>query len=110
MVPRNVVRTKAIRRKNPGQMYGITISYRAIDIPLVTSRVGYGWTFDEALEDADSQLSDGTWRRIVVSHPNTIYSDIQEGRAARFARSTARRGEGVVIKVEKRITTVVPER
>lgn len=89
--------------------HGVTVSYRAVDRPLVTSRAGYGKTFAEALNDADSQLPDGTWRRVVVSHPGTVFSDLQSSRASRFARSTMRRGEQVVIRVEHRISVEIQQ-
>lgn len=92
-----------------GAFYGITVSYRNENVPVVTSRVGYGKTLDAALQDADSQLPDGVWKRVVVSHPGSIYVDLQMTNAARFARSTMRRGEGATIRVEKRVSEVIPE-
>jgi len=92
-----------------GQLYGLTVSYRNEAVPVVTSRVGYGKTLAAALLDADSQLPDGTWRRIIVSHPGSIYVDLQMDRVSRFARSTTKRGENVVVRVERRISVVVDE-
>lgn len=98
---------KVLRRDTRGEMRSVTVSYQRVDIPLVTSRVGYGKTYSDALRDADSQLSDGTWRRLAVSNPNSILTDIATTNAARFARGTLRRGEGTVIRVEKRISEVL---
>jgi hypothetical protein len=110
VVPRKLGWRKRKRATLSNSQYGVTVSYRNENVPMVTSRAGYGKTFANAIRDADSQLPDGTWRRIVVSHPGTTFSDLQTTRAARFARSTMRRGENVVVRVEKRVTTEIPER
>lgn len=83
------------------------VSYRATDRPVVTSRVGYGRTYKDALQDADLQLPDGTWKRIVVSNPHTIITDLSYNYTKPFVRSSLVKGEGEIIRVEKRILTVI---
>lgn len=97
------------RRRKAAKTYYITASYRNVAVPLVTSRVGYGGTFAEALADADSQLPDGTWKRLVVTTPESVYGDLLTTRTARFARSTLRQGEGVTVRVEHRVSVEILE-
>lgn len=42
----------------------------------IISREGRGRDFADALRDADGKLPDGDWRRICVSNPATIRSDL----------------------------------
>lgn len=94
-----------LRRTRP--LRSLTVSYIRTDIPLATSRAGYGETYADALRDADSQLADGTWKRLVVSNPHTIMHDLEPWKHSQYARRFARNAEGVVIRIEKRISEVV---
>lgn len=86
--------------KGDGQ-YEITVSYRSeTNKDIFVTRVGWGHSKYEALEDADGQLPNGTWIRVAVSSPRSIFMDLQ----SRIIRTRNRAGEGVRILVEKRIT------
>lgn len=90
-----------------GRWKTVTISYREQTKPLATNRTGYGKTYWEAVADADSQLSDGLWKRVCVSNPSSIAHDLDTSRQARLTRRTMKQGEGIVIRVEKRIAVVL---
>lgn len=88
-------------------MRSVTVSYRSEGMPLFTTRVGYGNTVGEALEDADRQLADGVWRRLSVSNPQSIITDMQVTKKALSARGTLLRGENVLIRVERCVSQVL---
>lgn len=100
------IRKRPIRHFGEGQLRPITVSYARDDSVLVTSRVGYGMTYDEALVDADRQLPNGVWKRLTCSTPASVLDDLGETRASRIARLLKRRGEGEVITVEGNTVTV----
>jgi hypothetical protein len=97
----------ALKTNTTIQTYSVTVSYRRVDIPLVTSRVGYGESFADALLDADKQLSDGTWKRIAISTSETIANDLRGYRPFSLSQRVIRRAENVVIKVKSCVTEVV---
>jgi hypothetical protein len=81
--------------------YEITVSYRSdTNKNIFVTRIGWGNSKSDALEDADGQLPNGTWIRVAVSSPRSIFMDLQ----SRTIRTRKRAGEGVRILVEKRIT------
>lgn len=98
---------KPIRSPKGDEWRSCTVSYRSETAPLVTSRVGYGKTFRDALLDADSQMPDGLWRRIVVSHVQSVYTDVTGDRISRAGRNHLKYGENVVVRIERRISEVV---
>lgn len=83
----------------------VVVSYRMVDRPIVTTRTGWGKTYKAALVDADSQLSDGTWKRTCVCNPGSIHEDLRQEHTRK--RRIGIRGEGVVIRVERRISEVI---
>lgn len=90
-----------MREQSGEGSYEITVSYQNADNPsCFVTRVGWGHSKGECLEDADNQLPVGTWIRKAVSSPRSIFLDLQ----SRKIRSRTRAGEGVYVKVEKRVT------
>lgn len=71
---------------------------------------GFGESVNEAIEHADSQLSEGSWKRLSISTPQSIFTDLR-GRTkhniqmSSHAARALRRGEGAVVEV--RVTRVV---
>lgn len=75
-------------------------SYRREDGALVLSRNGWGETHKDALDDADSQLPSGTWERIAISSPNTIYADTVNAGHHRKPSNRFRKYERQMVTVE----------
>ena len=96
-----------MRKHKQQQLRSVLVSYRRADAPIVTSRTGYGETYSAALLDADRQLADGIWKRLVVSTPSSIRRDIDPSRIARLARRTLQNGEGITIRVERCVSEVL---
>ena len=91
----------------------VTATYEREDGALVATKVGYGATRKEALRDADCQLRPGRWKRLCVSTPSSIFSDLNVRPSSVVGGSrvnaqgaqnqaAAARGEGVFIDVAGR--------
>lgn len=81
--------------------FKLLVSYRRSDGKLVVTREGYGKNYREALDNADAQLAPGTWIRICISNPNTIYADVQNAGVERRRVNAFRRFEGERVRVRK---------
>lgn len=79
--------------------FEVTVSYRRDDGQVICSRVGWGKTYQSAIEHADEQLPVGTWERLVVSTRNSVYADVQNAGRPRGNSNRARRFEGVSVTV-----------
>ena len=85
------------------------VTYRRRDGKVIVVREGWGTHHDDALHHADEQLPPGTWTRLAISTPQSIYADVKNAGAVRAVqhKRIARRGEGETV-VSCRLHLVEP--
>lgn len=75
----------------------VTVTYKREDDNLITTKVGYGDDYQEALRDADEQLRPGAWTRLAISQPSSVLTDMRNAGKARGNLVAKRPGEGETV-------------
>jgi hypothetical protein len=105
--------TRALQLNRFGQTgnawRSVTITYRRADENLITSRAGIGRTVKDAVLDADRQLKPGDWRRVAVSTPSSIYTDVKRRPGKARGAGWLKQFEGKLIRVEASAVTVMED-
>ena len=87
-----------------GELRSLIVTYLRADGNVYAVKEGAGTTTAECLAHADAQLRPGTWTRLTVSDPNSIYADVMNDgkRHPPGYRARQKRGEGVTVTVPER--------